>query len=126
MYQSKYRYDLNVRASNSSACVRNTDTEMTDMYKSIGIDGIVVTDTFTWKTPRFRMSLIGESGARGSMADNTVQRSAEIRSDPMFFAAGRLYAGTDFITLGLDNDRLTEHPKLKKLWIKEYLSLVRS
>lgn len=127
MYQGKYRYDLHVHTSNSSACARNTGAEMIDMYKSIGIDGIVVTDHFYMGNTSVPRELEWSEWCERFKGGyySAKERGDEIGID-VFYGWEYSYAGTDFITLGLDNDWLTEHPEVKKLGIKEYLSLVRS
>lgn len=120
-----FRYDLHVHTKISSACAHNTGAEMADMYKSAGYAGFVVTDHFyTGNTSVPRDLPWEEWVARFRLGyEDAKRRGDEIGLD-VFYGWEYSYQGTDFVTLGLDNDWLLEHPDVRKMPIRQYLDLV--
>jgi len=121
-----YRYDLHVHTRLSSACAHSTGAEMADMYKAAGYSGFVVTDHFyTGNTSVPRDLEWGEWVSRFRMGyEDAKKRGDEIGLD-VFYGWEFSYQGTDFITLGLDNDWLLAHPEVSRMDARRYLNLVR-
>lgn len=121
----KYRYDLHVHTSESSACAHSTAAEMVHMYKSEGYTGIVITDHFyhgnTYVPRQLEWADWVETFYKSYL--NAKARGDEIGLD-VFFGWEYSYAGTDFITLGLDKDWLLAHPEIRSIRVYDYLNLV--
>ena len=122
-----FRYDLHVHTFEGSACARTPAAELADFYKSEGYAGIVVSDHFWAGNTRVPRDLPWEEwierfkdGWRHAKA-----RGDEIGLD-VFYAWEYSYAGTDFLTFGLDNDWLLEHPDVRRMDVRAYLDLVRA
>ena len=121
-----YRYDLHVHTVEGSACGRSPGADLADFYKEKGYTGIVITDHFFTGNTRPDRNLPWaewlDAFRQGYV--NAKKRGDEIGLT-VFYAWEHSFHGNDFLTFGLDNDWLLEHPEIVKLDIVDYLRLVR-
>ena len=121
-----YRYDLHVHTCEGSACARSVGADMADFYKSKGYSGFVVTDHCWSGNTRVDRSLPWKDWLSEFHKgyEHAKERGEEIGLS-VFYGWEYSFHGNDFITLGLDNDWLLEHPEVTKLDLVDYLNLVR-
>lgn len=126
MSSETYRYDLHVHTYEGSACARSMGRDMADFYKSEGYAGIVVTDHFWAGNTRVDRSLPWKDWLDGFRAgyEAAKKRGDEIGLD-VFYGWEYSFFGTDYLTYGLDNAWLLDHPEVKSMDIVDYLKLVR-
>ena len=121
-----YRYDLHVHTMEGSACGRSPGAEMADFYKEKGYTGIAITDHFFTGNTRPDRNLSWKDWLD---AFKEGYRKAKARGDEIglsvFYGWEHSFHGNDFLTFGLDNDFLEEHPEIIRLDIVDYLNLVR-
>ncbi len=124
--KSVYRYDLHVHTYEGSACARSVGADMADFYKSKGYSGFVVTDHCWSGNTRVDRSLPWKDWLSEFRKgyEHAKERGDEIGLS-VFYGWEYSFHGNDFITLGLDNDWLLEHPEVTKLDLVDYLNLVR-
>ena len=122
----KYRYDLHVHTYKGSACAKSPAAELADFYKEKGYAGLVVTDHFYAGNTRVDRSLPWPEWLKGFKEgyEHMKARGDEIGLSVVY---GWEYSfhGIDFLTFGLDNDWLLEHPEVKDMDIVDYLNLAR-
>ena len=121
-----YRYDLHVHTEEGSACGRSPGADMADFYKSQGYAGIVITDHFFTGNTRPNRNLPWKEWLAEFKKgyEHAKARGDEIGLS-VFYAWEHSFHGNDFLTFGLDNDWLEEHPEIVGLDIVDYLKLVR-
>lgn len=121
-----YRYDLHVHTVEGSACGRSPGAELADFYKEKGYAGIVITDHFFSGNTRPDRNLPWKDWLAEFKQgyENAKARGDEIGLS-VFYGWEQSFQGNDFLTFGLDNDWLLEHPEIIRLDILEYLNMVR-
>lgn len=122
-----YCYDLHVHTSESSACGARTGAEQAEEAFAAGYAGIVITDHFFNGNTAVSADLPWEERvhALGAGYRSARARGEEIGLDVLF---GWEYSfwGTDFITLGLDEQWLLAHEDVLRWKPEEYLDRVRA
>lgn len=126
MENKTYRYDLHVHTYEGSACARSMAKDMVDFYKSQGYQGLVITDHFWAGNTRVDRSLPWPEWLKGFKEGylHAKERGDEVGLD-VFYGWEYSFHGIDFLTFGLDNDWLLEHPEVISIDIMDYLRLVR-
>ena len=121
-----YKYDLHVHTVEGSACARSPGADLADFYKEKGYAGIVITDHFFTGNTRPDRSLPWKDwlAAFRKGYENANARGDEIGLT-VFYGWEHSFYGNDFLTFGLDNDWLLEHPEIVKSDIVDYLNTVR-
>ena len=121
-----FKYDLHVHTKESSACAHNTGKEMAQFYKSLGYDGICITDHFLNGNTTVPKDL---SWAKQIEMFSKGYRNAKQEGEKIglrvFFGWEYSYRGTDLLTYGLDKKWLLNHPDLLDYSINEYCELIR-
>ena len=117
----KYRYDLHVHTYEGSACAKSPAAELADFYKEKGYAGLVVTDHFYAGNTRVDRSLPWPEWLKGFKEgyEHMKARGDEIGLS-VFYGWEYSFHGIDFLTFGLDNDWLLEHPEVKDMDIVDY------
>lgn len=121
-----YRYETHCHTCESSRCGVATGAEQVRYYKSLGYDGIIMTDHFLggnttapaelgWK----RRVEIFCKGYRNALEEG--QRVGL----KVFFGWEFAHLGCDFLTYGLSPEWLLDNENLDKLPIGDYLQYVR-
>lgn len=123
-----YLYEMHLHTSEGSACGASSGAEAADYYKSLGYDGIIVTDHF----------LNGNTAAdRTASYEDRIEtfcsgyRAAKARGDEIglsvFFGLEYEYVhGNHFLMYGLDKAFLLAHPELLTLPLPQVIDLVHS
>ncbi len=121
-----YRYDTHVHTSEVSKCARSSGREMAETYRKLGYDGIIITDHFfngnttvprdmPWRE-RVELFTAGYRAAKACGDEVGLQ---------VFFAWEDSSEGNDFLTYGLDENWLADHPFIDRLPLVDYLKYVR-
>ncbi|MCL2204085.1 MAG: PHP domain-containing protein [Defluviitaleaceae bacterium] len=121
-----YLYETHLHTAPVSACASNTPQEMVRAYQALGYTGFIVTDHF----------FNGNTGCppKRAWAEKvdfflSGYRAAKKEGDALDFDVflGWEYAirGSEFLTYGLDEAFLYNHPNLDRLAIEDYSTLIR-
>lgn len=122
-----YRYETHAHTSEISKCAHITAAEIVQFYKKIGFSGICITDHFINGNTRvpsglpWRQSI--EMFCQGY--EKAFDEGKRIGID-VFFGWEHSYAGTDFLTYGLDKEWLLKHPEIIELDINGYCDFVHA
>lgn len=122
-----YRYETHCHTREASRCGRASGAEEVRFYRSMGFDGIIITDHFLggnttapaqlgWK----RKIEILCSGYRNALEEG------QKLGLKVFFGWEFAHQGCDFLTYGLSPEWLLENEDLDKVPINEYLRYVRA
>ncbi len=122
-----YRYDTHIHTSEGSKCAKSSGREVAEAYHARGYDGIIITDHFfngnstvprdlPWRE-RVALFTAGYRAAKeyGDKVDMQV-----------FFGWEDSSEGNDFLTYGLDENWLADHPFIDRLPLVDYLKYIRS
>jgi hypothetical protein len=121
-----YLYETHLHTAEVSRCARISAAEQVRYYKTMGFSGIIVTDHFLgghttvpenlpWER---RVELFCEGYELAKQEGDRLALS-------VFFGWEYSYMGIDFLTYGLDQAWLLRHRDIDKLFINDYLDLVR-
>ena len=124
-----YRYETHLHTSPVSACAKKTVRENLEFYRSIGYDGVFITNHFLdgnsmdrkntempYEEKIFRYFTDYEDGVR-------IGKEIGIR---VFFGAELSYKGTDFLIYGLQKDWFLKHPEIMDMKKSEELPFLMS
>lgn len=122
-----YRYDTHVHTSEGSKCARSSGREVAEAYHARGYDGIIVTDHFFNGNSAVPRDLPWRERVELFTAG---YRAAKEYGDrvglQVFFAWEDSSEGNDFLTYGLDENWLADHPFLDRLPLVDYLKYIRA
>lgn len=112
-----YKYDLHVHTKEGSACGRSTGTEMAEMYAREGYSGFVVTDHFYTGNTAVPRDLPWEEWVKRFCEGyrSAKKRGDELGLDVFFGWEFGLGGGTEFLTLGLDENWLLANPDVCRM-----------
>ncbi len=122
-----YKYEMHCHTSEVSACGHITASELMDVYKNAGYDGVVVTDHFLNGSNRIDKTLPWEEKVH-LMEEGykcALERGKEIGLD-VFYAWEISFRGTDFLIYGLDTKWLLDNPDCDKLTLNEFSDLAHA
>lgn len=120
-----FRYDLHVHTSESSRCASSNAADMVDRYKSLGFDGIVITDHFyTRSSVAPREAPWEEFVFKFKEGFRCASRRGNEVGLKVFYGWEYTYHESDYLTLGLDNDWLLAHPEVRNMDIADYTKIV--
>lgn len=123
----KYRFEMHCHTAQTSRCSRFDGGDMARFYKSIGYDGIIVTDHFfNGNTTVSREGEWSERVAAFAAGYEAAKRVGDEIGLKVFFAWEYSIQGNDFLTYGLDADWLRSTPEVMEWNLNEYLANVRS
>ena len=111
-----YLYETHMHTSPVSRCARSTVREMLEFYKSLGYQGVFITNHFIDGNVNIDRSLPYEDKVRFYFSDydEAVRLSAEIGID-VFLGVELSYGGTDFLVYGLSRDWFLSHPEIEEM-----------
>ncbi len=122
-----FKYDIHTHTADSSRCGVVRASETVHRYKEAGYTGIIITDHFvngstradknaSWKE-RIEVLTAGYRAAK--------EEGAGIGLD-VFFGFEYPWWGMDYLTYGIDEQTLTDHPELEDIKIRDFFSFVHS
>lgn len=123
----EFRIDTHVHTSETSKCGRSSAADMVAAYKAAGFDALVITDHFVngnslcpkdapWKE---RM----DAFVKGYHAAARAGEKLDMR---VLFGWEWGFHGADYVTLGLDERFLYEHPEIEAMEPGAYCALVHA
>ena len=121
-----YRYETHLHTSPVSKCARATVRETLEFYKSMGYDGVFITNHFI-------NGMIGKEEGRSyedlinfffSDYEEAIELSSEI-GIKVFPGAEISYTGNHFLVYGLDKEWYLAHPESFEMKFSEMLGFMR-
>lgn len=119
-----YKYDLHVHSAPSSACGKNSASEMVKRYKELGFSGIVLTNHFYHGSSGVDRSLCWKEWVKEYSKDyyEAIKTAKELDFDLLFGIEQPYAPGKECLAYGLSPEFLMENPQLKErdiaLWSK--------
>ena len=108
-----YRIDAHIHTVISSACGALSPKEVVSYYKSLGYDGIVITDHFYLGNAPIDKSLPWEYWVHDYCnAYRETKREGDEQGLDVFFGWESTYNAEDFLIYGLDEEWLVRHPEI--------------
>lgn len=113
-----YRYETHLHTSPASACAKASVRENLEFYRSLGYDGVFITNHFLDGnfSERKNTELSYEEKIRIYNADyeEAVRIAPEI-GIRVFYGAELTYGGTDFLVYGLEPEWFLAHPEIMNM-----------
>ncbi|MGN0179942.1 MAG: hypothetical protein ACI4DY_11015, partial [Monoglobaceae bacterium] len=108
-----YKYETHMHTSPVSRCAKAGVRESLEFYKSLGYDGVFITNHFLDGNANLDHSLPYKEKIDIYFSDyeNGVKIGAEI-GIKVFFGVEMSYKGTDFLVYGLDKEWFLSHPQI--------------
>ena len=119
-----YKYDLHVHSAPSSACGKNSASEMVKRYKKLGFSGLVLTNHFYHGSSGVDRSLPWKEWVKEYSKDyySALETAKELDFDLLFGIEHPYSFGKECLVYGLSPEFLMENPQLKQediaLWSK--------
>ena len=117
-----YRYETHLHTAPVSKCARASVRESLEFYKSIGYDGVFITNHFIDGNINADRNLPYEDLIKFYCSDyeEAVRLAPEI-GIKAFFGVELSYGGTDFLVYGLDKAWYLSHPEIREMKKSEEL-----
>lgn len=120
-----YRYETHLHTSPVSACARFSVRENLEFYKSLGYDGVFITNHFIDGNIACDRSLPYAERIEFYFSDyEEGLRLGEELGIKVLLGIEITYGGTDFLIYGLNKEWFLSHPEYESLRISEKLSLM--
>ena len=123
--KNEYLYETHLHTFPVSKCARVGVREAVEFYKSIGFDGIFITNHFIDGNINVDPSLPYEERIRFYFSD--YEEGARIGKEiglPVFCGVELSYLGTDFLIYGLDKEWFLTHPEIEGMAKTEQLAFM--
>ena len=119
-----YRYETHLHSSPASKCGSYSVRENLEFYKSIGYDGVFLTNHFINANIGCDRTLPYEDQVRFFFEDiEEGERIAPEIGIKFFWGVETSYRGTDFIIYGLSKEWYLDHPEIVKVSAKDMLKI---
>lgn len=119
-----YRYETHLHSSPASKCGSYSVRENMEFYKSIGYDGIFLTNHFINANIGGDRTRPYEEQVEFFFKDiEEGERIADEVGIKFFWGVETSYLGTDFLIYGLSKQWYLEHPEIVKVGAKEMLTI---
>ena len=120
-----YRYETHLHTAPVSRCAKSTVREALECYKSLGYDGIFITNHFLDGNINIEKDRPFEERIEFYCSDyeEGLRLSEEI-GIKVFFGVEMSYKGTDFLVYGLDKDWYLAHPEIMDMKRSELLAFL--
>ena len=124
--QNKYKYETHLHTFPVSKCASVSPRENLEFYKSIGYDGVFITNHFPDGNSYFNNDISYKKQMDFYFSDYeeavSIGKEIDIK---VFLGAELAYHGTDFLVYGPDKTWYLEHPEIMTLKQSEKLTLLR-
>ena len=122
-----YRYETHMHTTPVSKCARYGVRENLEFYKSLGYDGIFITNHFLDGNINIEKTLPYEERVNFYFSDyyDALELSEEI-GIKVFLGVEISYRGTDFLIYGLDKEWFLAHPEIMDMKKSEELPFLAS
>lgn len=120
-----YKYETHLHTFPVSRCARATVRESLEFYKSLGYDGVFITNHFIDGNVNINEPMTYEEKINFYCSDyeEGLKLSEEI-GIKVFFGIELSYKGTDFLVYGIDKEWLLEHPEIENMKKRDELELM--
>lgn len=126
-----YKYETHLHTCEASACASSRGAEYISVYKSLGYDGIFVTDHFFGGNTGISFDLDWQtrveqycSGYENALAEAKRQNAADGGDFKVFFGIEQTFQGDDYLIYGLDKNWLLDHPEIERMDHRELFNAV--
>lgn len=121
-----YKYETHLHTSPVSKCARASVRENLEFYKSLGYDGVFITNHFIQGNMQKPEGASYEELVRFYFSDfeEALSMSEEI-GIKVFPAVEISHGGTDFLIFGLDKEWYLSHPEILEIKFSDELRLMR-
>ena len=119
-----YKYETHLHTSPVSACARATVRRSLEFYKSMGYDGVFITNHFIDGNISVDRTRSYDEMIEFYFSD--YEEGAEIGKElgiKVFCGVEQSYGGTDFLIYGLDKQWFLAHPEIQKMKKSDELAL---
>lgn len=122
-----YLYETHCHTFPVSKCAKSTVRETLEFYRSMGYEGVFITNHFLDGNINTDRSLPYEERLRFYFSDyeNAVRIGREIGIS-VFLGLELTYAGTDFLIYGLNQDWFFSHPEIEGMKKSQELELLKN
>ncbi len=122
-----YLYETHCHTSPVSKCAKSTVGETLEFYRSMGYQGVFITNHFLDGNINIHHSLPYEDRLRFYFSDyeDAVRIGREIGIS-VFLGLELTYKGTDFLIYGLNQDWFFAHPEIEEIKKSQELELLRN
>ncbi|MBE6837840.1 MAG: histidinol-phosphatase [Ruminococcus sp.] len=124
-----YFYEMHLHTSEGSECGGSGGAEQALYYKSLGYDGIFVTDHFFNGNSRINFTMPDESWGNKIEAFCKGYENAKKKGDEIglsvFFGFEYAFHGTEWLIYGLSKEWLLENPHIMEMSPREFLEYVK-
>ncbi len=122
-----YRYETHLHTCLGSACGRSTGAEHARYYKSLGYDGIFITDHFFRGNCAVSRELPWEEWVRRyCLGYEDAKAEGDRIGLKVFFAWEETISGDDYLVYGLPPEWLKAHPEIAHCTRREQLALAHA
>lgn len=122
-----YKYEMHLHTAEGSDCAKAFGADYAEIYKSLGYDGIVVTDHFYRGNTRPDRNLPWEDFVRQYAKGYYNLKEAAKGELDVFFGVEELFENRDeFLIYGLDPEWYISHPELRGADRDTFITTVRS
>ena len=119
-----YKYETHLHTSPASKCARASVKESLELYKSLGFEGVFVTNHFPNVSSTEENPTLWEEKMNAFFADyEEAKRLEKEMGISVFLGAEWSYQGSDFLVYGLDKAWYLAHPDLSGIKFSERLQL---
>ncbi len=119
-----YRYETHLHTYPVSKCARVGVREVLEFYRSIGYDGVFITNHFLDGNINIEYDRPYEEKINFYFSDYEAAKALEPEVGiKVFLGAEISYGGTDFLIYGLDKDWFLAHPEIMKMSKRQELDL---
>ncbi len=122
-----YLYETHLHARESSLCATASAADYPAFYKSLGYDGIFITDHFYRGNTCISTDGTWEEFVHAFCRSyETAKAAGDAIGFPVFFGFEERFELDEYLIYGIDKAWLLAHPELRTLSRAEYLALVRA
>lgn len=119
-----YRYELHLHTFPVSKCGKKTVRENLEFYKSIGYDGVFITNHFIDANINISPDKSYEERINFYFSDyEEGKKIGEEIGIKVFVGVENALNGTHFLIFGLEKEWFLEHPEIEQMEMKEQLAL---
>ena len=124
-----YRYETHMHTSPVSSCAKKSVRENVEFYRSLGYDGIFITNHFLDGNFYLRKNTEIPYGEKVRLFCADYEEAVKIGEEVgirVFFGAELSYGGTDFLVYGLEKEWFLAHPEIMEMQKSEELPFLMS
>jgi len=118
-----FKYETHLHTSPASRCAHASVEESLKFYKSLGYDGVFITNHFYQGDDKKGKSYEEMLNSHFADYENGLEFGKTI-GIKVFFGTEITYNGTDFLVYGLDKEWFFDHPEIEEMKMRDKLTLM--